>query len=157
MFFEDYFRHRLILWFYSFGSISLPQKEDPRHTHLIKRCENARPIGMFRSTDDEFLLCYDGMLMLLLKSFLLTNLNEQNLAFTWINMVIRHAQATPSNGKELLNEWHSISLSSFFSILALSRYGMSPRVGLRRSFRELMFDAPGMDEVEPLLCARILR
>ena len=149
--------HQLILWFYSFGSISLPQKEDPRHTHLIKRCENARPIGMFRSTDDEFLLCYDGMLILVLNSFLSTNLNEQNSAFTWINMVIRHAQATPSNGKELQNELHSISLSSFFSILALSRYGMSRRVGLRRSFRELMFDVPGMDEVEPLLCVRILR
>ena len=27
---------------------------------IAKRCESCRPIGMFRSKEDEFLLCYDG-------------------------------------------------------------------------------------------------
>lgn len=27
---------------------------------LAKRCESSRPLGMFRSKDDEFLLVYDG-------------------------------------------------------------------------------------------------
>ena len=31
---------------------------------LAKRCESCRPMGMFRSNKDEFLLCYDGMFSL---------------------------------------------------------------------------------------------
>ncbi|KAF9038576.1 CNH domain-containing protein [Panaeolus papilionaceus] len=42
-----------------FESITIPQREDPKHAQLAKRCESCRPLGMFRSTDDEFLLCYD--------------------------------------------------------------------------------------------------
>jgi len=34
--------------------------EDPRLEKLAKRCESCRPLGMFRSNKDEFLLCYDG-------------------------------------------------------------------------------------------------
>ena len=71
-------------------------------------------------------------------------------------MVIRHAQATPSSGKELRNELRSIGLTSSFSILALLRYGMSPLVGLHRSSRELMSDAFGMDEVEHPIYERTL-
>ena len=41
----------------SFNSVIIPQKEDPK---LAKRCESCRPMGMFRSNKDEFLLCYDG-------------------------------------------------------------------------------------------------
>ncbi|KAJ3514155.1 hypothetical protein NLJ89_g2537 [Agrocybe chaxingu] len=48
-----------IMNLHDFDSITLPQREDPRHAQIVKRCENARPLGMFRSTDDEFLLCYD--------------------------------------------------------------------------------------------------
>ena len=67
--FEILFRHLSPINFVvsnSLGSTALLQKEDPRHTQLIKRCENARPIGIFRSTDYEFLLCYGGMVILLL-------------------------------------------------------------------------------------------
>ncbi|KAJ3569204.1 hypothetical protein NP233_g5203 [Leucocoprinus birnbaumii] len=42
-----------------FNSVTIPQREDPRLSHLAKRCESCRPMGMFRSSDDEFLLCYD--------------------------------------------------------------------------------------------------
>ncbi|EKM81602.1 hypothetical protein AGABI1DRAFT_54457, partial [Agaricus bisporus var. burnettii JB137-S8] len=42
-----------------FNSVTIPQREDPRLSHLAKRCESCRPLGMFRSADDEFLLCYD--------------------------------------------------------------------------------------------------
>jgi len=70
-------------------------------------------------------------------------------------MVIHHAQATPSNGKELQNELHSIILTSFFSTLALLRYGTSPQVDLHKSFRELTSDVPGMEEAEVQPYARI--
>ncbi|KIY49935.1 Dbl homology domain-containing protein [Fistulina hepatica ATCC 64428] len=43
----------------SFQSVTIPQREDPRMVPLAKRCESSRPLGMFRSGKDEFLLCYD--------------------------------------------------------------------------------------------------
>ncbi|KAA1475511.1 Dbl-like domain-containing protein [Dentipellis sp. KUC8613] len=42
-----------------FKSVTIPQRDDPRHEKLAKRCESCRPMGMFRSNDNEFLLCYD--------------------------------------------------------------------------------------------------
>jgi hypothetical protein len=45
---------------YSFKSVTIPQRDDPRHEKLAKRCESCRPMGMFRSSENEFLLCYDG-------------------------------------------------------------------------------------------------
>ncbi|KAJ7497980.1 CNH domain-containing protein [Mycena galericulata] len=42
-----------------FKSVTIPQREDPRLANLAKRCESCRPMGMFRSTDEEFLLCYN--------------------------------------------------------------------------------------------------
>lgn len=41
-----------------FNSITIPRVDDPR-VALAKRCESCRPMGMFRSGEDEFLLCYD--------------------------------------------------------------------------------------------------
>ncbi|KAG6816279.1 hypothetical protein H0H87_007316 [Tephrocybe sp. NHM501043] len=41
-----------------FASTTVPALEDPRMP-LAKRCESARPMGMFRSRENEFLLCYD--------------------------------------------------------------------------------------------------
>ncbi|KAK7062513.1 Rho guanine nucleotide exchange factor [Paramarasmius palmivorus] len=40
-------------------SVTIPQKDDPRFVGLAKRCEACRPLGMFRSTEEEFLLCYN--------------------------------------------------------------------------------------------------
>ncbi|KAF9269288.1 Dbl homology domain-containing protein [Marasmius fiardii PR-910] len=42
-----------------FKSVTIPQRDDARLAQLAKRCDSCRPIGMFRSADDEFLLCYD--------------------------------------------------------------------------------------------------
>jgi len=42
-----------------FKSVTIPQREDPRLEKLAKRCESCRPMGMFRSNKDGFLLCYD--------------------------------------------------------------------------------------------------
>ncbi|KAF8166590.1 Dbl-like domain-containing protein [Mycena galopus ATCC 62051] len=42
-----------------FKSVTIPTREDPRLATLAKRCESCRPMGMFRSTDEEFLLCYN--------------------------------------------------------------------------------------------------
>lgn len=105
----------------SFGSITLPQKEDPKHAQTIKRCENARPIGMFRSTDEEFLLCYDGLF--LFKKMVESTLNAiiQSLASMSTNMVTLVVRPIPLNGRELLNAPHSILLMCFCLTLALSK------------------------------------
>lgn len=42
-----------------FKSVTIPASDDPRQAALLKRCESCRPLGMFRSTEDEFLLVYD--------------------------------------------------------------------------------------------------
>ncbi|KAJ3755422.1 Dbl-like domain-containing protein [Lentinula raphanica] len=42
-----------------FKSVTIPQHDDPRLAYLAKRCESCRPIGMFKSGEDEFLLCYN--------------------------------------------------------------------------------------------------
>jgi len=42
-----------------FKSSTIPQRDDPRQAALTKRCESSRPMGMFRSGENEFLLCYD--------------------------------------------------------------------------------------------------
>ncbi|KAL5513096.1 TUS1 [Sanghuangporus vaninii] len=42
-----------------FKSVTIPQRDDPRLAALTKRCESCKPIGMFRSSENEFLLCYD--------------------------------------------------------------------------------------------------
>lgn len=52
--------HRLTLYSCSFKSVTIPQRDDPRLEKLAKRCESCRPMGMFRTNQDEFLLCYDG-------------------------------------------------------------------------------------------------
>ncbi|KAK2462748.1 hypothetical protein APHAL10511_005266 [Amanita phalloides] len=48
-----------IMDLHNFDSVTIPQREDPRLAQLARRCESARPKGMFRSAEDEFLLCYD--------------------------------------------------------------------------------------------------
>ncbi|KAN0125374.1 CNH domain containing protein [Lactarius tabidus] len=42
-----------------FKSVTIPQRDDPRHEQLGKRCESCRPIGMFSLSENEILLCYD--------------------------------------------------------------------------------------------------
>lgn len=42
-----------------YTSVSIPQREEPRLAALAKRCESSRPLGMCRTADNEFLLCYD--------------------------------------------------------------------------------------------------
>lgn len=44
----------------SFKSVSIPQKDDPRLATFNKRFESCKPLGMFRCSENEFLLCYDG-------------------------------------------------------------------------------------------------
>ncbi|KIJ55471.1 hypothetical protein M422DRAFT_151724 [Sphaerobolus stellatus SS14] len=42
-----------------FKNVTIPQKDDSRMAHVAKRFESSRPLGMFRSSENEFLLCYD--------------------------------------------------------------------------------------------------
>jgi len=48
-----------IMDLHDFKSATIPHSEDPKLAAIAKRGESCRPIGMFRSADDEFLLCYD--------------------------------------------------------------------------------------------------
>jgi hypothetical protein len=50
----------LLTSFYSFKSVTIPLRDDARLAPLSKRCDACRPIGMFRSNEDGFLLCYNG-------------------------------------------------------------------------------------------------
>ncbi|KAI0035294.1 Dbl-like domain-containing protein [Vararia minispora EC-137] len=43
-----------------FKSVTIPQRDDTRQEKLAKRCESCRPMGMFRTSENEFLLCYDA-------------------------------------------------------------------------------------------------
>ncbi|KAJ7780269.1 CNH domain-containing protein [Mycena maculata] len=42
-----------------FKSVTIPLRDDARLAQLSKRCDACRPIGMFRSDGDGFLLCYN--------------------------------------------------------------------------------------------------
>ena len=48
------------LTFNSFKSVTIPQFPNPRYKKLAKRCRSCRPMGMFRSSTEEFLLCYNS-------------------------------------------------------------------------------------------------
>ncbi|KAL1658879.1 CNH domain-containing protein [Schizophyllum commune] len=41
------------------SSVSIPARDDMRLANLTRRLDSCKPMGMFRCTDDEFLLCYD--------------------------------------------------------------------------------------------------
>ncbi|KAI0283984.1 CNH domain-containing protein [Russula aff. rugulosa BPL654] len=43
-----------------FKSVTIPQLHDPRYKKLAKRCRSCLPMGMFRSSMEEFFLCYDS-------------------------------------------------------------------------------------------------
>lgn len=42
-----------------FKSVTIPQKDNPNLGSIARRCEACRPLGMFRCSEDEFLLCYN--------------------------------------------------------------------------------------------------
>ncbi|KAG8763381.1 hypothetical protein FRC11_004256 [Ceratobasidium sp. 423] len=42
-----------------FKSVTIPQRDDARFANVARRCDSCRPLGMFRSNENEFLLCYD--------------------------------------------------------------------------------------------------
>ncbi|KAH8833423.1 CNH domain-containing protein [Flagelloscypha sp. PMI_526] len=48
-----------ILDLYDLTSATIPQREDPQLASISKRCDQCKPIAMYRCADDEFLLCYD--------------------------------------------------------------------------------------------------
>jgi hypothetical protein len=40
---------------------TIPDLSAPHMAHLSRRLEGTRPLGMFRLSEKEFLLCYDGI------------------------------------------------------------------------------------------------
>ena len=100
---------------------------------------------MFRSSEDEFLLCYDGMCFLPHFNISLT-LNQQNLVFTSTSMEIHVVHLGLSNGKARLNVLLSIHLISFCSTRASLRFDMSRPEDWRKLSQETRFAAHGMGE-----------
>ncbi|KAF9525947.1 Dbl domain-containing protein [Crepidotus variabilis] len=49
----------MIMDLMDYRSVTIPQRDHSGHPYLAKRCESSRPLGMFRPSEDEFLLCYD--------------------------------------------------------------------------------------------------
>ena len=42
------------------SSVTIPELDDPRYEKLAKRCQSCRPMVMLRSSNEQFLLCYDS-------------------------------------------------------------------------------------------------
>jgi hypothetical protein len=49
----------LLIAFHSFKRVAIPQRDDVQISKLAGRLNACKPLGMFRSSADEFLLCYE--------------------------------------------------------------------------------------------------
>jgi len=101
---------------------------------------------MFRSSEDKFLLCYDGVYFLPHFNVSLT-FDQQNLVFTLTSMEIYLVHLGLSNGKARLNVLLSIRLISSCSTRASLRFDMSRQEDWRKLSQETRFAAHGMGEV----------
>lgn len=45
---------------YSNNGVPIPQRDNPEFPYLAKRCDACKALGIFRSKENEFLLCYNG-------------------------------------------------------------------------------------------------
>ena len=61
------------LYSLSSNSVTIPLVDEPR----VTRWESCRPMGMFRSGDDEFLLCFDGNFEKLWSKAILIDINSE--------------------------------------------------------------------------------
>lgn len=123
--------------------MTIPQREDPRLEKLAKRCESCRPMGMFRSADDEFLLCYDGGHDLITRSQFHLTYYSQNLDSTSTNTVTQVDPQALLNGKALQNMSHSIHHIFCFSTPDSSRSVMLRLADLLRLSQAMMFVVSG--------------
>jgi hypothetical protein len=138
------FPFRLLIYCYdSFKSVTIPQRDDPKLEKLAKRCESCKPMGMFRSNDDEFLLCYDGESFVPDSQYLLTVHCLQSLEYMSTSTVIPAAKLEPLNGRELQNASPCIIHTCYYLTVGLSRFGMWKLGVSHRSSRATTFAAYG--------------
>ena len=114
-------------------SVTIPSA-DPRLASLGKRLETCRPIGIFRSKEHEFLLCYAGQLSSHENVSILT-LPPQNSAYMSINRAIPVVPLAPLSGKAvrtvLLSTRHTFCCSTHgLSKSVTSRQGDSLKLSL---------------------------
>lgn len=127
---------------YSFKSVTIPQRDDPRLASLARRCESCRPMGMFRSSENEFLLCYDGTHNsfddpLGVKSHTHNYSHvrlTQSSASTSIDTETQTEPTSSSSGKAPQSASRSTLLMSLSSTRDSSRSGTSTRAASYRSF-----------------------
>lgn len=65
--------------------------DEGKFASLSKRCDSCRPIGMFRSAEDEFLLCYDG------EQYLGSSLNDPDPQAEFGLYVDKHGDPSRAN------------------------------------------------------------
>ena len=128
----------------SFNSITIPHSEDPRHGALIKRCESCKPMGIFRSGENEFFLCYDGKSASGFRKRNQTQVGIQNLVCTWTDMENLAASLVLSNGREQRNVSPTMHHTFLSLILASSRYGTSKKGSLCKFYLVPTCTARGM-------------
>lgn len=127
----------------------MPQGNDPRHANIIRRCESRKPMGIFRSTDNEFLLCYDGKLPVAYQLVICAadvNRITQNSVYTSIGMAIQIVLWESSNGKALPIASPSTHHTSLYSTRDLSKSDILLKDNSFRLFKALTSIARGMGE-----------
>jgi hypothetical protein len=102
-------------------------------------------MGMFRSADDEFLLCYDGKHSFLARAFTFNYTSWQNSASTLTNMVIRLEEQPLSNGKVLPSGWPYIHHTCFFSTRGSLKSDTLKPADWRRLSQAMRSGASGTD------------
>ena len=86
---------------HSLQSQTIPHRDDPRYAALAKRCEQCRPLAMFKPNEDEFLLCYDGTKFRFPQNIhLLTVSHIQNLVCTLTDTETQAGQPLLLSGRE---------------------------------------------------------
>jgi len=128
-----------------FKSETIPRRDDPRLSHIVKRLESCKPQGMYRSSENEFLLCYDGESQSLWDNCLL--MSFQNLVSTSIDMerVVGLRMKWWSSGKARQNALLSTRLTFYFLILDSLKSDISKPVGWLKLYLAVKLDAPGTD------------
>jgi len=118
-----------------------PQKvrDRPSLAELQRKCDTSKPLAMFRSTETEFILCYDC------KSYLQCLTDIQRSVSTSIAMASLIGTGKQSNGRADQIAWPSIHPTSCSYRRLLSRYGTSITPNCYKSIPEATFISPGSE------------
>jgi hypothetical protein len=105
--------------------VKIPKWDGQLYKKSAKSCDAHRLLGMFRSNEKEFLLCYDGPCRSDM-SATCALIGRQSLGCTLIGTVLRGYGSRPwSSGRGRRSVWHTTRRTCSSSTPALSRSGTS--------------------------------